>query len=159
MERAVFIPEWSGATHGVRVSITVEKLKHGPRLPPGTQRLWARRFAGYGAGSGRGGAGSAARGGWARRGGKRQWRCGPASVRRVILGIFLCSLVVVVTDGVAGTAAQWSRDTTFLGSAMSTTVHCGLVCCVDGSEGRWKEVHGVWWGKAASAKPMGGKTI
>ena len=41
MERAVFIPEWSGATHGVRVSITVEKLKHGPRLPPGTQRLWA----------------------------------------------------------------------------------------------------------------------
>uniref|UniRef100_A0A6T2CVQ2 Uncharacterized protein n=1 Tax=Eutreptiella gymnastica TaxID=73025 RepID=A0A6T2CVQ2_9EUGL len=41
MERAVFIPEWTGATHGVRVSITVEKLKHGPRLPPGTQRLWA----------------------------------------------------------------------------------------------------------------------
>ena len=71
----------------------------------------------------------------------------------------LCSLVVVVTDGVAGTAAQWSRDTTFLGSAMSTTVHRCLVCCVDGSEGRWKEVHGVWWGEAASAKPMGGKTI
>ena len=69
------------------------------------------------------------------------------------------SLVVVVTDGVAGTAAQWLRDTTFLGSAMSTTVHCCLVCCVDGSEGRWKEVHGVWWGEAASAKPMGGKTI
>ena len=41
MERAVFIPEWSGAAHGVRVSITVEKLKHGPRLPPGAQRLWA----------------------------------------------------------------------------------------------------------------------
>ena len=59
----------------------------------------------------------------------------------------------------AGTAPQWSRDTTFLGSAMSTTVHCCLVCCVDGSEGRWKEVHGVWWGEAASAKPMGGKTI
>ena len=71
----------------------------------------------------------------------------------------LCSLVVVVTDGVAGTAAQWSRDTTFLGSAMSTTVHCCLVSCVDGSEGRWKEGHGVWWGEAASAKPMGGKTI
>ena len=34
-----------------------------------------------------------------------------------------------MTDGVAGTAAQWSRDTTFLGSAMSTTVHCCLVCC------------------------------
>ena len=46
-----------------------------------------------------------------------------------------------------------------LGSAMSTTVHCCLVCCVDGSEGRWKEVHGVWWGEGASAKPMGGKTI
>ena len=63
------------------------------------------------------------------------------------------------SDGVAGTAAQWSRDTTFLGSAMSTIVHCCLVCCVDGSEGRWKEVLGVWWGEAASAKPMGGKTI
>ena len=72
---------------------------------------------------------------------------------------FLCSLVLVVTDGVADTAAKWSRDTTFLGSAMSTTVHCCLVCCVDGSEGRWKEVHGVWWGEVASAKPMGGKTI
>ena len=46
------------------------------------------------------------------------------------------SLVVVVTDGVAGAAAKWSRDTTFLGSAMSTTVHRCLVCCVDGSEGR-----------------------
>ena len=41
MERDVFIPEWTGATHGVRVSVTVEKLKRGPRLPPGTQRLWA----------------------------------------------------------------------------------------------------------------------
>ena len=41
MERAVFIPEWTGATRGVRISVTVEKLKHGPRLPPGTQRLWA----------------------------------------------------------------------------------------------------------------------
>ena len=41
MERAVFIPEWTGATRGVRISVTVEKLKQGPRLPPGTQRLWA----------------------------------------------------------------------------------------------------------------------
>ena len=47
----------------------------------------------------------------------------------------------------------------FLGSAMSTTVHCCLVYCVDDSEGRWKEVRGVWLGEAASAKPMGGKPI
>ena len=46
-----------------------------------------------------------------------------------------------------------------LGSAMSTTVHCCLVYCVDDSEGRWKEVRGVWLGEAASAKPMGGKPI
>jgi hypothetical protein len=42
---------------------------------------------------------------------------------------------------------------------MSTTVHCCLVYCVDDSEGRWKEVRGVWLGEAASAKPMGGKPI
>ena len=37
----------------------------------------------------------------------------------------LCSLVVVVTDGVAGTAAQWSRDTTFFG--FSNVHDCALL--------------------------------
>ena len=87
MERAVFIPEWTGATRGVRISVTVEKLKHGPRLPPDAKAL-GRRFAGYGAGGGRSDAGSAAGGGWPRRGGKRKWRCGPNPVRRVILNNF-----------------------------------------------------------------------
>ena len=40
MNRVIFVPEWSGATRGVRVSLTEEKLRHGPRYPPGTQRLW-----------------------------------------------------------------------------------------------------------------------
>ena len=39
--------------------------------------------------------------------------------------IFLCSLVVVVTDGAAGTAAQWSRDTTFFG--FSNVHDCALL--------------------------------
>ena len=38
---------------------------------------------------------------------------------------FLCSLVVVVTDGVAGTAAKWSRDTTFFG--FSNVHDCALL--------------------------------
>ena len=58
----------------------------------GDAKALGRRFAGYGAGGGRGDAGSAARGGWARRGGKRKWRCGPASVRRVVLSIFFVFL-------------------------------------------------------------------
>ena len=37
----------------------------------------------------------------------------------------LCSLVVVVTDGVAGTAAKWSRDTTFFG--FSNVHDCALL--------------------------------
>ena len=36
-----------------------------------------------------------------------------------------CSLVVVVTDGAAGTAAQWSRDTTFFG--FSNVHDCALL--------------------------------
>ena len=127
----------------------------------GDAKALGRRFAGYGAGGGRGDAGSVARGGWARRGGKRQWRCGPTSVRRVILSIFF----VFLGGGGDGWCRRHSstmvtRHYVFgFSNVHSTTVHCCLVCCVDGSEGRWKEVHGVWWGEAASAKPMGGKTI
>ena len=85
---------------------------------------------------------------------------GRVSVKVTIDGktFCLCTLVAGTIDQ-SPLDLKWSRDTTFLGSAMSMTVHRCLVCCVDGSEGRWKEVHGVWWGEAASAKPMGGKTI
>ena len=34
MEKVVFIPEWSGAVHRVKISITEEQLRHGPRYPP-----------------------------------------------------------------------------------------------------------------------------
>ena len=37
----------------------------------------------------------------------------------------LCSLLVLVTDGAAGTAAQWSRDTTFFG--FSNVHDCALL--------------------------------
>ena len=40
MNTVIFVLEWSGATRGVGVSLTEEKLRHGSRYSPGTQRLW-----------------------------------------------------------------------------------------------------------------------
>ena len=41
MEKVVFVLEHNGAVSWVKVSMTVERLQHGPRHPLGTQRLWA----------------------------------------------------------------------------------------------------------------------
>ena len=47
------------------------------------------------------------------------------NTRLVFVCFVVCSLVVVVTDGAAGTAAQWSRDTTFFG--FSNVHDCALL--------------------------------
>ena len=41
MDKVVFVLERNRAVRGLKLSMTEERLRHGPQHPPGTQRLWA----------------------------------------------------------------------------------------------------------------------